>query len=54
MKRGGGSRTRKHLRVLPDHMAAIDDWISKQKDPELTRPEVIRRLIERGLKVRHK
>ena len=54
MKRGGGSRTWKYLRVLPDHMAAIDDWISKQKDPELTRPEAIRRLIERGLKVRHK
>jgi len=35
-------------------MAAIDDWISKQKDPELTRPEAIRRLIEGALKVRHK
>jgi hypothetical protein len=39
-----------HLRVLPDQYAAIDAWITKQKDPTLTRPEAIRRLVELGLK----
>jgi hypothetical protein len=41
-----------HLRVLPDQSAAIDVWIAKQKEPELTRPEAIRRLVELGLKVK--
>jgi hypothetical protein len=27
----------------------LDAWISRQKDPELTRPEAIRRLVELGL-----
>jgi len=39
-----------HLRVLPDQSAAIDGWIVKQKEPGLTRPEAIRRLVEIGLK----
>jgi hypothetical protein len=43
-----------HLRVLPDQSAAIDVWIAKQKEPELTRPEAIRRLVELGLKARAK
>jgi hypothetical protein len=43
-----------HLRVLPDQAAAIDAWISKQKDADLTRPEAIRRLVELGLKVKGK
>jgi hypothetical protein len=41
-----------HLRVLPDQSAAIADWISKQKEPSLTRPEAIRRLVEIGLKAK--
>jgi hypothetical protein len=41
-----------HLRVLPDQSAAIDAWIVKQKEPDLTRPEAIRRLVEIGLKVK--
>jgi hypothetical protein len=41
-----------HLRVLPDQFAAIDAWIAKQKEPELTRPEAIRRLVEIGLKAK--
>ena len=41
-----------HLRVLPDQSAAIDNWIAKQKEPALTRPEAIRRLVELGLKVK--
>jgi hypothetical protein len=41
-----------HLRVLPDQFAAIGAWIEKQKEPGLTRPEAIRRLVELGLKVK--
>jgi hypothetical protein len=41
-----------HLRVLPDQSAAIDAWILKQKEPDLTRPEAIRRLVEFGLKAK--
>jgi hypothetical protein len=43
-----------HLRVLPDQSAAIDAWISRQKEPDLTRPEAIRRLVELGLKAKGK
>lgn len=39
-----------HLRVLPDQFAAIDAWISKQKEADLSRPEAIRRLVDLGLK----
>jgi hypothetical protein len=39
-----------HLRVLPDQFAAIDAWIAKQKEADLSRPEAIRRLVELGLK----
>jgi hypothetical protein len=38
--------------VLPDQFAAIDAWIKKQKEPDLTRPEAIRRLVELGLTVK--
>jgi hypothetical protein len=41
-----------HLRVLPEQSLAIAAWISKQKEPSLTRPEAIRRLVELGLTVR--
>jgi predicted transcriptional regulator len=41
-----------HLRVLPDQAAAIDAWIARQKDGEITRPEAIRRLVELGLKAK--
>jgi len=41
-----------HLRVLPDQAAAIDTWIKKQHEPDLSRPEAIRRLVELGLKVK--
>jgi hypothetical protein len=43
-----------HLRVLPDQSAAIDAWISKQKEADLSRPEAIRRLVEIGLKAKVK
>jgi hypothetical protein len=38
--------------VLPDQFAAIDAWMAKQKEANLTRPEAIRRLVELGLKVK--
>jgi hypothetical protein len=34
--------------VLPAEVAGIDAWIAKQDD-DPSRPEAIRRLIERGL-----
>jgi predicted transcriptional regulator len=34
---------------LPDQSAAIDAWIARQKDGEISRPEAIRRLVELGL-----
>jgi hypothetical protein len=37
------------VRLLDAPLAALDAWISRQKDPELTRPEAIRRLVELGL-----
>ncbi|MGY4333294.1 hypothetical protein ACVWWG_007711 [Bradyrhizobium sp. LB7.2] len=36
------------VRLQPDDLAAVDDWIAKQDDA-LTRPEAIRRLVEIGL-----
>jgi hypothetical protein len=33
----------------PDELAAVDDWLSAQKEP-LSRPEAIRRLIRIALK----
>jgi hypothetical protein len=41
-----------HLRVLPDQAAAIAAWMKRQKEPELTLPEAIRRLVELGLKAK--
>jgi len=43
-----------HLRVLPQQSADIDAWIAKQKEPGLTRPEAVRRLVELGLKAKGK
>jgi hypothetical protein len=36
------------VRIQPDQMAALDAWIGKQDDA-LSRPEAIRRLIDRAL-----
>ena len=38
-----------HLRILPEQLKAIDAWVAVQKEPVLTRPEAIRRLIDAGL-----
>ena len=40
------------VRMLDRPLAALDAWIAKQKEPELSRPEAIRRLVELGLTVR--
>jgi len=42
--------TQINLRLPPDQLAALDAWIVRQPDPEPTRPEAIRRLMQIGLK----
>jgi len=37
------------VRLLDDPLTNLDAWILKQKEPDLTRPEAIRRLVEIGL-----
>jgi hypothetical protein len=38
------------VRLLDDPLSTLDDWIVKQHEPGLSRPEAIRRLVEIGLK----
>ena len=38
-----------HLRLLPDQLASVKDWIAAQPRPRPSRPEAIRRLIDLGL-----
>jgi hypothetical protein len=40
------------VRLLDEPLASLDSWIAKQKDPELSRPEAMRRLVELGLTVK--
>jgi hypothetical protein len=40
------------VRLLDAPLGTLDAWIATQKEPDLTRPEAIRRLVELGLKVR--
>jgi hypothetical protein len=47
-----GTGTTIGVRMLDDRIAALDAWIAKQKEPELSRPEAIRRLVELGLTVK--
>jgi hypothetical protein len=37
------------VRIHRKQLAAIDAWIAKQSEPRPTRPEAIRRLVEKGL-----
>jgi hypothetical protein len=37
------------VRVPPADVAALDAWIKKQNEADLTRPEAIRRLVLTGL-----
>ena len=39
------------VRLQPDPLAAVDEWSSKQPDKP-TRPEAIRRLVEKGLRAK--
>jgi hypothetical protein len=41
-----------HLTLAPGPLADVDRWVEKQEDPDLTRPEAIRRLVEIGLKAK--
>jgi hypothetical protein len=38
------------VRLLDAPLAKLDRWIAQQGEPDLSRPEAIRRLIELGLK----
>jgi len=38
------------VRILDDPLAALDGWIEKQKEANLTRPEAMRRLMALALK----
>jgi hypothetical protein len=31
--------------MLPDQLAALDNWIAQQPDPKPTRPEAVRQII---------
>jgi len=39
---------------MHDQLDELDAWIAKQKEPSLTRPEAIRRLVEIGLRSKQK
>jgi len=39
-----GVNTSINVRIPPDELAAIDNWISEQDD-DISRPEAIRRLV---------
>jgi hypothetical protein len=38
-----------YVKIPPKELAAIDAWISKQPDPKPTRPQAIRRLVEKSI-----
>jgi hypothetical protein len=40
------------VRIPPDELAIIDDWIKGKPPPRPSRPEAIRRLVEIGLKAK--
>lgn len=46
-----GKGTLVGVRLQPDDLTAVDDWMAKHDDA-LTRPEAIRTLMRRGLKGR--
>jgi hypothetical protein len=37
------------VRVMPDQLEKLDAWIVKQGEPDLGRPEAIRRLLDKAL-----
>jgi hypothetical protein len=38
------------VRVGPDELARVDAWIARNGPPYVSRPEAIRRLVEKGIK----
>jgi hypothetical protein len=40
------------VRLLDAPLGDLDRWITRQNEPNLTRPEAIRRLVELGLKAK--
>jgi hypothetical protein len=42
------------VRLLDEPLAELDAWIARQEQPDLSRPEAIRRLVEIGLKAKTK
>jgi hypothetical protein len=40
------------VRLEPEQIDTLDDWIAKQDQDGLSRPEAIRRLVELGLKAK--
>ena len=50
----GGRREGILVRMETEQFDALDAWIAKRKEPGLTRPEAIRRLLELGLKAKGK
>jgi hypothetical protein len=42
------------VRLLDGPLSVLDVWIAKQNEPDLTRPEAIRRLVEIGLATKAK
>jgi hypothetical protein len=49
-----GTGTTIGVRMLNAPLAALDSWIDKQQEPDLSRPEAIRRLVELGLTIKTK
>lgn len=47
-----GSGTLIGVRLLDEPLSELDAWIKRQDEPDLSRPEAIRRLVEIGLKTR--
>lgn len=52
-KRGRGrpptNATGIHVKLYPDLLAQLDDWISQQPEPQPSRPEAVRQLLSRSI-----
>lgn len=45
-----GLGTSINVRLQPDQLAALDAWIEQQVDPQPSRPEAIRKILDSVLK----
>jgi hypothetical protein len=48
----GGRREGLLVRLEARQFDALNAWIEQQKEPDLSRPEAVRRLVELGLKAK--